>query len=511
MRQLIETRFKDNTSYSAQAGADVGAVVIDHYTGPVGQMLSLDFDNFKRYFPITKGQKLTPSYLAAYTAYQAGISPIEVVRLQGKNKFFNIRISEAGEATAAWEEKRELNDSLIVVGLKYAGNVPEVYEKSLQVTLSVADSEDIPGQKQLKVALESVTGEGDKKQIEIIESVEGVLQAGASIDGMNFDVVQLLNNSDYFYCEADYSVDAFADTAQASYAVEKQTIEEIESSDICSAYSKYFKSIETTLDTILIDPGSKTQTEANEIIALAEYRQNCTALVGYPVASAFTPEAIKEYKAGLANSMFAAFYAIRQVIQINGIKYVINGIGTTAGDYAQVANTESINQLPSAKTFGNFGGSLSETLDFDEVLDITKAGANTCYEAPTGARLFGLRSLYAREMSYFAKFNVGRVIARILQYAFNVAIDAIHTGNTDNRKIATQVNLNADLDRLKAQNAIRMQSSVICNESNNKDVDTNGGEILQIDYELWLIKLIERVRISITATDSSVSATISQG
>ena len=90
-------------------------------------------------------------------------------------------------------------------------------------------------------------------------------------------------------------------------------------------------------------------------------------------------------------------------------------------------------------------------------------------------------------------------------------MDVIHTGNTDQRKALTQNLLNADLNRLKGQGALRVESSVRCDPSNNLDIDTNGGEILNIDYECWFVKLIERVNISILATDSSVSATVTQG
>ena len=106
---------------------------------------------------------------------------------------------------------------------------------------------------------------------------------------------------------------------------------------------------------------------------------------------------------------------------------------------------------------------------------------------------------------------MSRTTARILQYAFNVAMDAIHTGNTDQRKALTQNLLQADLNRLVAQDAIKIQSQAICDASNNKDLDTNGGEYLIIDMNIWFVKLIERVKIRITATDSTVSAQVSQG
>ncbi len=93
------------------------------------------------------------------------------------------------------------------------------------------------------------------------------------------------------------------------------------------------------------------------------------------------------------------------------------------------------------------------------------------YASVDGARIFGIRSLHARATSYYAKFNVSRVAARILRYGFSVAMNAIHVGNTGALKASVQNLLDADLTRLKAAGDIRSQSNVLCADSNNQDID----------------------------------------
>jgi hypothetical protein len=84
-------------------------------------------------------------------------------------------------------------------------------------------------------------------------------------------------------------------------------------------------------------------------------------------------------------------------------------------------------------------------------------------------------------------------------------MDAIHTGNTSMRKYVTQSLLTDDLMTLVEAGALYEDSKVVCDETNNSDLDTNGGEILIISYTCHFVKLIESVKFKITATDSSVS------
>lgn len=517
MRQLIDTEFRDLTSYPPQASGDRGAIVIDHFTGPANQLIVCTQDEFLEKFPAPQGVALTPSYVNAYKAFEHKLAKIEVVRLAGDSKYFCLvgKLSEGTLTVTAERQKTpELKEAdAFCIAMKYPGNLPESYNKNKKYQISIkldATKTEVKGVPDLTVALESYeeTDEKVKTNVTVVESVTGGIQEGVQIDGEDYDISTLLYNSKYFQglfnYEAGFTKDATSVTDYAQESVAAQAPK-----DLCEAYNDYFRSIESSAATILIDPGTTSAEEANILIGLAAYRQNCVAIVGYPESSPLTDTAVDEYKQTLTLDMFSAFYALREKVTIGGRKYASNAMGSVAGDFAATAKEAGVNQLPSGKSYGSTSMVLTSSFTFDQVLAMNNKGINSCYQSVDGPRLFGLRSLYKRESSYFSKFNVSRVCARILQYAFGVAIDAIHTGNTDSRKQLAQTNLQADVERLISDGALRVGSRVQCDANNNKDVDTKGGEILIIDYTCYFVKLIERVKIRITATDGSVSASIS--
>jgi hypothetical protein len=398
-----------------------------------------------------------------------------------------------------------------VIAMKSPGNLPESYGNKLyQVAVVVKTTDtELDGVPDITVALESYEMEGNLKvNVTTIESITGGFKEGCQIDGEDYDIATLLYNSTYFQGVFDYTKTLAAVNTVIPYTQEAQVLQTPEV--LTTAYNTYFRSIESSIATILIDPGTTAAEEANRLIALAAYRQNCVAVVGYPASAPLTQAAVEAYKQTLVLDMFGVFVgAVREKVTIGGRKYASNAIGSYAGDLAAVANAAGVNQLPSAKSYGSTSMVLTSKFTFDEILAMHNKGIVGCYDSVDGPRWFGLRSLYKRPSSYFSKFNVSRVCARILTYAFGVAIDAIHTGNTDARKALTQTNLQADVERLIADGALRVGSKVQCDQNNNKDVDTNGGEYLIIDYTCYFVKLIERVKIRITATDNSVSADIS--
>ena len=159
MRQLIDTEFIDNTSYPQQVSGDVGCVIIDHFTGPVNQLLTLSFDNFISLFPPTRGIALTPSYVNAYRAYQAGLQTVEVVCLQGQKKYFVVSATPAGVLSGKRQEKFTITEpatEAFVIGLKYPGNIPELYDTkyTYYIKIEVSDENtEIEGVLDVKVSL----------------------------------------------------------------------------------------------------------------------------------------------------------------------------------------------------------------------------------------------------------------------------------------------------------------------------------------------------------------------
>jgi hypothetical protein len=91
-------------------------------------------------------------------------------------------------------------------------------------------------------------------------------------------------------------------------------------------------------------------------------------------------------------------------------------------------------------------------------------------------------------------------------------MDVLHTANSEVTRANVELQLQTDIDNLISQGCLRSEaeyrSYVQCDSDNNTDAVTKGGEILFIDYYCYFVKLIERVHIRITATDSSVSMNI---
>lgn len=521
MRQLIDVQFQDNTSYPSQIGNDVGAIVMDCLWGPVNKVVKCDFPTFLSNFPLMSKAALSHSYLTAYRAFQSGLTSIEVVRRQGPAKYVNV---VWGATTLSTTAAPTLVDDPFAsaetkgFALKHPGLFKEMTDplnSDFKITIEAVASEAGLDEADIKVSLSYVNSDGDTV---ILEEVQGSSVIGTTLDGQDYYLGTKLSASKYFVPVnpelqpyTDLAVEAAVELDFPAVTVPAAQ----DAADLVADYLVYFSDIENSVASILIDPGTTLAAEANSLISVAAARSDLVALIGLPTttlweASSTPPySAITDYKASLTPSMFASFYAAQEIFTIEGRTYVLNGIGTIAGRYAAVASQDSVNQLPSAKTWGTFPGALSKTVSFAQVLAFHALGINSVYSTSQGPRIFGLRSLHARSSSYYSKFNVARVCARILKYGFGVAMDVIHTGNTPARKSLTQNLLNADLNRLKAVGALRVESSVLCSEQNNQDIDTNGGEILIIDYTCYFVKLIEKVNIRITATDSSVTASVS--
>jgi hypothetical protein len=60
---------------------------------------------------------------------------------------------------------------------------------------------------------------------------------------------------------------------------------------------------------------------------------------------------------------------------------------------------------------------------------------------------------------------------------------------------------------LISQEVLKGNSKCQCDDKNNPDDQTNGGELLIIDFDCWFVKLIERFKVRITASDSTTTVT----
>lgn len=544
MRELIDVNFIDKTNYAEKASGDAGGILLSHHWGPVGRLNRLSLSDFLRFYP-TSTKRLHSSWINAYRAFQSGLGVVDVFRVQGGNmyKYFVIPAEDSSpEVVEAADTKLIAAPS---IGLRFAGVPAQMVDgQSLIVRCTdISDEEgfndegfppavrielfsvpSLEGTFELAVldptdnnvyslmqggVVLGVTDVVDLSNYTPIEVYEGFTQIGFQLDGQNAFIgskiqsqshfLQFINNASTSFLAANYAVAFTFDPLTAPTDVDADTL--------AGMYPDVFADIEVAKSTILIDPGTTSNDAANNFLkaASAQARADLVAVCGYPTGNEFNKDSILAYRQSLSPAQFGGFYATRELVTINSVNYTSNGAGTIAGRIAGVAASANVNQLPSAKTWGVFGGVILESLSFKDVLSLHEKGVNSVYASVDGARIFGLRSLHARAMSYYSKFNVSRVAARILRYGFSVALNALHVGNTGALKASVQNLLDADLTRLKATGDIRSQSNVLCADSNNQDIDTMGGEILIIDYEIWFVKLVERVKFTITATDNSIS------
>lgn len=185
-----------------------------------------------------------------------------------------------------------------------------------------------------------------------------------------------------------------------------------------------------------------------------------------------------------------------------------------AGRICAVAKSlRNRNQPPSYKAYGAFSGSLVRSLSFDSVVKLhDEDGIGSVYNSTTGNYIFDIRSLWGIGESYFARLNVMRVCAALLGQTFDIVEGVIHTDAAANRnsRLRLESRLNSLITEMIARNELRDQSYADVSDDLNTDVATHGGRYLNINLVCWFIGLVERVNISVIATDSSVRAEITQ-
>jgi len=317
-----------------------------------------------------------------------------------------------------------------------------------------------------------------------------------------------------------------------------------ESSDWELAYS-LLESRDTSRPTLLVNSFlpvavgdvSALQGILVKMSSLAEGRKDCNALLGFPT---FVEDYL--YWAGgfdLASEQRTMVNASRwfSAVGQNGSCMFSDGIvgwetytlstvcgrksfnldctAAWAGRICSVAQSQhNRNQLPSYKAFGSFSGSLVRSLSFKSVVDLhDNFGIGSVYHTAVGNFIFDIRSLYGATESYFARMNVMRVCAALLGASYDIVEQVIHTdaaANRDNR-LKLESKLNSLIGDMQARGELRAQSYADVGDTLNTDTLTKGGRYLNIRLNCWFIGLVERVNITVVATDSSVDANISMG
>lgn len=512
MRELVDIEFVDRTAYNNNETQDVAGVVMPHSWGPVDTVVPYTLASFLATYP----QENSPYWVKVKSAFLAGASVIEVVRPSLLEKYLNVSIHPTtfvGTATRAAAQFTTTDPvSAIQVASKYPGQIPILDPtKAFDLRLTVAIIEDEP-----------TVGVALLKGTDIIEYHVGGLDPTQTIEGKSNYIQDVVNrDSKYLKVKIDSPtpfLTALAALPEGTTALDIDDVSlktpayvpsTVAVEDLTAAYAKFYGSSVTTKSTVLF-PIVSSQELNNAVIVLAANRSDCVSIVGLPVSTAFTKDAIKTFHDSLTKEKFGIFYAGRTALNYsNGYGVIVDdGIGAVVGRYCSVANAASINQIPSAKAYGAYPLPLVESLDFNEVLELHTLGVNSIYNSADGPQMFGVKSLHPRQTSYYAKANIMRTLAFILRTSLDYVNGVIHTPNTTNKKASTELNRQTELDKLIAQEVLRPQTLAICNDQNNQDADTNGGEILILDLDIWFVKLIESIKIRVTASDSSTTVNI---
>ena len=322
----------------------------------------------------------------------------------------------------------------------------------------------------------------------------------------------------FVYDNANYSTST-ADDVTASAEID---------SAVLDAY-KYFRDFETSSCTLVINPYvNSTRSTYKDIdgaiASLAEYRKNVLAVIGYPIDKKYILEGenpqdsdcIEGYfvtgNDGVASNAKGNKFCIavqgREIISLFGYRFTLNCTAGYCGKMINVAKEAHLNQIASGYVYGTYGGSLKESLLSGPAIDLMELGVNSVFTSNRGNIIWGTRTMYSKQSSYFGKANVMRVCSMILKNIYPIAVETLHTDAASNpiTRASVSTMLNSVLDTFIANQDLHADSIADCSDSINTDYLTKGGTVLNIILRLHFIGLVERVSIKIIATDTSVTA-----
>lgn len=391
--------------------------------------------------------------------------------------------------------------------------------------------------------------------VTLLERFYGSFDTTAKVDGASFYIMDVINSqsqylrvnmvsntfygisSDHEYPETlrvylNSKVNENSEfvpllTYEDIYEEDGQAKDSVFTADSLSDYFEYIEDPETSVSTLFVAPipfkitsyskseGTLIDDEATSAIFVRyasnmESRKDASFIWGYPTTETFDKEEIKVVgatSAAYSQSMFTPFYAGREFYYVYGLPIYLDCTAGIAGRTIAVAKSSHINQLASARQYGAYPGTLSESLSFTAVNDLHQNyNINSVYSTPNGNYIWGIKNNYPRMNSYYSKWNVARVINWLLKLTYPIILNAIHTETVSDDTTRLQF-LSAINDvlrslipaNIKEESTVRMETD---------DAKTRGGEEIILYYDIWFKKLAEHCTITIAATDSSVNVTV---
>ena len=503
-RELIDVQFQDNSNYVDSVTTDTLGSVISASWGPKEKLVTVNLTQFLSMFPAESNPH--ESWIRVRRAFDGGIGSAELYRTADNYVYQGATLKATGASPDTVYSLEAVSNAVIptpdyfTVYSKYQGNFP-VSNPKIQVVWSTVDGEAVIG-----LALYS----GDN----LVEMVEGTLVPGQIVDGQNVYIGDVVTNSSSYFNFVVKDPAALATIVKAKeqtleLVITPQTPTEVDSQEdaVAALYPSVFGDFTTSAATILV-PWSNDSGVVASVINTAEAACDRVALIGYDTTKQFTKAEITSAYQTMPKAMFAAFYAAREAVNVNISQIPADGIGTIAGRLAAVADSDSVNQLPSSYSYGAFPGTLLNSVSFSDAIAFQADGINTVISSTEGPMIYGIKSMYSRQSSYFAKFNCMRVIARILQSTFPLLMTVHHTPNTVRKRSSIQTNRQTFLATLIAQDALKADSLAICNDTNNTPSATNDGEILILDFNLGFVNLIQRFLVRVIANEAGISANV---
>lgn len=551
--QLIDVSYTDLTNYTESAGGDVYGSPMEHHWGPVGKLTRLNevefFRNYPNSLPIGSTYVNPQRYYAyaqAKRAFECGIKEVEIFRILGDWKYSEVYIkSIVGSDNALLELKQSdkqfaaLGTNALAISLKYPGIPPKSligrYDR-LALVVSADAATQVVDIKVCGAVEYTSTGNPkglyiseDAKKFEVdvdapLEEFTGSTDPSAMEDGASFFIESVVKSSDFIVVSVNPEKkipNDIPDTAVHILSVVESdetkhvAVPDSDSSDLIEEYGKaivMFDDMMVSSATLLVSPIATDDLD-NDVIKVAKSRQDLNGVIGYPTGSTFSKESINSWfntKVNGIRNMFSFLVVGREKTSVFGYPIITNCVGGWCGHTSNVAETERTNQLASAFTYGDYNGSVSESLTFDEVCELHKLGINSVFISNQGPLIWGVRSLHKKQTSYWGKANVIRVLSKVLRQIFPICLNAIHTDAASNPLTRADYNIQFNRvlgDEIARQN-LASDSYADCLGDINSDVNTKGGTIFNLVLSLHFFGLTEKFNIRVYATDSSVTAEI---
>lgn len=541
--KLINVSFEDATNYVSYSNSDVVGLVLDHCWGPSDSLYTLSREQFDELYPeslpvfgAAQDANLKDaiySYACAKRAFEMGASTLELIRPSGNYKHFafNFTLSSVDKriilvpVVGGFTKVPETSESQVVIYSRYKGQIPfskAPYQKlKISVEQAVNDSH----------LVYKLIGQGDTSGSTtevVLEELTFGLDKDEVLDGVPYFIENVFQKSEFF------RVKCYTETKGALTEIKGSSVElkfeafhyngfpaanSGEDSVLVDYYNQYFKNKETSSATVLVSSKSDFKVY-QKISKMSKERMDCVSIVGYPISDAkyqwLTPlEAVKNnslymtYMKDIGQDKFSYFLLGKEIVKCMGSWVTLDCTAGYAGRLCAIAEEVKVNQLPSAAQYGYYSASLVDSYSFDVVAKMHELGINSVYSAVQGPTIFGIRSMHPRQTSYFGKFNVSRVLTKLLAPIFVECYAVMHTAASADptERVSFETRLNRILQEF-IPDALKADSYISCSAEVNADSKTNGGEILNILVVLHFIKLVEKINIRIVATDSSVTAEI---